>query len=88
MPSSGERRPNIIRRHDEPVVVKDVALADLSSERLYVAKEFLLQRALFIRQRWQRSLVTVSGHADHGEPSCASCDKNNFDEDTQPASCD
>jgi hypothetical protein len=69
MPSSGERRPNIIRRHDKPVMVKHVALADLSSEHLYVGMEFLLQRPLFIRQRRQRPLVTVSGHADHGEPS-------------------
>lgn len=51
IPGPGERRPNIIRRHDKPVVAKDVALADLSSERLYVGMAFLLQHSLLARQR-------------------------------------
>src|SRR5512141_1217731 len=62
---TGKRRPNIIRRHDEPVVMKDVALADLSSEHLYVGMKFLLQSSLRVCQRRQWTLVTLSRHPDH-----------------------
>jgi hypothetical protein len=69
MPGTGERRPNIIRGHNEPVVVKDVAFADLSSERLDVGMEFLHQCTLLFRQWRERTLVTVSRHLDHDELS-------------------
>jgi hypothetical protein len=50
IPGTGERCPNIIRGHNESVVVKDVAFADLSGERLDAGMEFLLQCTLLFRQ--------------------------------------
>jgi hypothetical protein len=56
-------------------MTKHVALADLSSERLYVGMEFLLLCALLVRQRRQRPLVTLSRHPDHAEPSWQAAEK-------------
>jgi hypothetical protein len=62
---TGKRRPDIVSRRDESVVVKDIALTDLPGEHLHVRPEFLLQRSLFIRQGRKRALVTLSRHPDH-----------------------